>query len=95
VNARSADRMGLAFDDTTMSSAPLTSNEGLSSFRFVRRLLQSRTYLEPAQWRARRRRMPLQYRVEVVPDLYPTIGVEDEDRQHRDQTPLLQRRDRR
>lgn len=76
VNARSADRMGLAFDDTTLSAAPLSSSAGLSSFRFVRRLLQSRAYqLNPSNG-DHVAEDAMRHRVEVVPDLHPTIQVE-------------------
>ncbi|MBX2971920.1 MAG: hypothetical protein KF797_02355 [Flavobacteriales bacterium] len=76
VNARSADGLDLAFDDTTFALAPTATNEGRGSFRATRRLLQSRTYRMNPRHGDRHARDPLQYRVEVVPDLYPTIHVE-------------------
>lgn len=75
-NARSADGLDLAFDDTTFALAPVASNNGHGSFRTTRRMLQSRTYRLSPRYGERTARDPLQYRVEVVPDLYPTIQVE-------------------
>lgn len=76
VNARSADFMDLAFDDTTFALTPTSTNEGAGAFRASRRLLQSRTYRMTPRNGTRSARDPLQYRAEVVPDLYPTIQVE-------------------
>ena len=76
VNARSADGLDMAFDDTTYSLAPLASDGGRGSFRGSRRFLQSHTYRMTPRNGERRARDPLQYRVDVVPDLYPTIQVE-------------------
>ncbi|HEX2617182.1 MAG TPA: DUF4175 family protein, partial [Flavobacteriales bacterium] len=71
-NTRSSDRLDLAFDDTTYALAPQSEDR----FTASRRFLQGHTYaLIPAQGE-RKASTPLQYRVEVVPDLYPTIAVE-------------------
>lgn len=71
-NTRSADQLDLAFDDTTYVLSPQADDR----FTASRRFLQSRTYrLIPAKG-DRVAETPLQYRVEVVPDLYPTIAVE-------------------
>lgn len=69
---RSADNLLLAFDDTTYTLAP----QGDDRFSASRRLLQSRTYSVVPRHGQQTARTPLQYRVEVVPDLYPTIAVE-------------------
>ncbi|MEO8590572.1 MAG: hypothetical protein ABI432_14445 [Flavobacteriales bacterium] len=76
VNARSADRLDLAFDDTTYTLAPLASDLSASSFHAERRFLQSRTYRMSPAFNGRSAEDALRYRVEVVPDLYPTIQVE-------------------
>ena len=76
INARSADRMDLAFDDTTFALSPQQEEAGASRFRGVRRFLQSRTYRLVPRNADRAASDPLQYRVEVIPDLYPTIQVE-------------------
>ena len=76
VNARSADALDMAFDDTTFTLSPLANEDGRGSFRSSRRFLQSRTYRMAPRNGDRTARDPLQYRVEVVPDLYPTIQVE-------------------
>ncbi|MBS1583086.1 MAG: DUF4175 domain-containing protein [Bacteroidetes bacterium] len=71
-HTRSADQLDIAFDDTTYALAPQADDR----FTASRRFLQSRTYtLVPAHG-DRVARTPLRYRVEVVPDLYPTIAVE-------------------
>ena len=76
VNARSADQLDLVFDDTT-----LVARTKVGAFQASRRFLQGRTYrmvpgLADAPTSQRRADDALQYRVEVVPDLYPTIQVE-------------------
>ncbi len=76
VSARSADALDIAFDDTTYNLSPSAISEGRGSFRGTRRLMQSRTYRISPRNGSRTARDPLQYRVEVVPDLYPTIQVE-------------------
>ncbi len=76
VNARSSDALDLAFDDTTFTLQPTARNEGRGSFSSTRRFMQSRTYRMTPRNGARSARDPLQYRVDVVPDLYPTIQVE-------------------
>lgn len=76
VNARSADGLDLAFDDTTYALSPIASDDARGAFRSTRRFLQSHTYRMSPRNGTRNARDPLQYRVEVVPDLYPTIQVE-------------------
>lgn len=76
VNARSTDRLDLAFDDTTYALTPLVSEPGTSSFTAERRFLQSRTYRMSPAIGQRVAEDPLRYRVEVIPDHYPTIRVE-------------------
>ncbi len=69
---RSADVLELAFDDTTYTLLP----QGEDRFTASRRVLQSRSYrMVPAKG-DRRATSPLQYHIDVVPDLYPTIAVE-------------------
>lgn len=75
-NARSADGLDLAFDDTTYALTPVASEAGRGAFRSSRRFLQSHTYRMSPRNGTRAARDPLQYRIEVVPDLYPTIQVE-------------------
>lgn len=70
--ARSTDRLELAFDDTTHV---LTSQDG-SDYTTSRRFLQAHGYQLKAFHGERTSNTPLTYRVEVVPDLYPTIQVE-------------------
>jgi hypothetical protein len=71
VNARSTDRMEFAFDDTIQ----IGQRSG-AQFTAERRFFQSHTYrMIPANG-DRKGSDPMNYRVEVVPDLYPTIQVE-------------------
>ena len=76
VNARSADRLDLAFDDTTYTLAPVASDPGASSFLAERRFIQSRTYRMSPAMDGRAAEDALRYRIDVVPDLYPTIQVD-------------------
>ena len=76
VNARSADALDIAFDDSTYTLSPAASGDGRGNFRSARRFLQSHTYRMTPRFGERSARDPLQYRVDVVPDLYPTIQVE-------------------
>ncbi len=75
-NARSADHMRLTFDDTTLLSNATNNGVGRSSFLFVRRFLQSRTYQLVPGSGAHEGREVMRHRVDVVPDMYPTIAVE-------------------
>jgi hypothetical protein len=76
VNARSADRLEFIFDDTTVVSAGGRAGTSGRQFGTVRRFLSSHTYrMAPANGE-RIASDPLSYRVEVVPDLHPTIQVE-------------------
>ena len=69
---RSADELLLAFDDTTYALRPA----GDQRFTAMRRFLQGRTYTVEPRNNGRSSSTPLRYRVEVVPDLYPTIIAE-------------------
>lgn len=73
VHTRSSDRLDIAFDDTTYSLRAADDDR----FTASRRFLQSRTYAMRPMHGDRAAKDPLQYRVEVVPDLYPTIQVEE------------------
>ncbi len=75
-NTRSADGLDLAFDDTTFALGPVGGTGGQEGFRATRRMLHSHTYRMSPRHGDRAARAPLQYRVEVIPDLYPTIQVE-------------------
>ncbi|MBK6777879.1 MAG: DUF4175 domain-containing protein [Flavobacteriales bacterium] len=74
VNTRSAQRLELAFDDTTYSIEPA----GADHFSAERRFFQSRTYTMAPKANTSTSKQPLQYRVEVVPDLYPLIAVDEQ-----------------
>ena len=76
MRARSADRLDLAFDDTTYALRPTSTDAGTSTFNGSRRLLQSRTYRMAPHAGTRAANTALQYRLEVIPDLHPTIQVE-------------------
>ena len=60
INARSADALDLAFDDTTFALAPVGLEQGRGSFSATRRLLQSRTYRMNPRFGQRAARAPLQ-----------------------------------
>ncbi|MBP9079521.1 MAG: hypothetical protein KBF80_04615 [Flavobacteriales bacterium] len=72
---RSADRLAMAFEDTTYNLAP--QQPGGQRFSASRRFLRGATYTLVAAHGQRQAQAPAQYRVEVVPDLYPTIAVEE------------------
>ena len=74
VHTRSAQRLELAFDDTTYVVQPA----GADRFNADRRFMQSHTYTMAPKSNAPTSKQPLQYRVEVVPDLYPLIAVEEQ-----------------
>jgi hypothetical protein len=76
INARSSDRLALAFDDTTHTLAPVSSGDGRNTFRSTRRFLQGHTYHMAPGNAERTATDPMQYRVDVIPDLYPVIQVE-------------------
>lgn len=76
MNARSANRLMVAFDDTSLTLEPSARSTGASVFRTERRFLQSHTYSMQPAIGERMASDPIEYRVEVVPDLYPTIRVE-------------------
>ncbi|MCC6839039.1 MAG: hypothetical protein IT230_02650 [Flavobacteriales bacterium] len=72
---RSTDRLDLAFEDTTFHLRPV--QPGAQRFSASRRFLRGATYsLVPSKGELRAE-APVQYHVEVVPDLYPTIAVEE------------------
>ena len=71
---RSADKLAIAFDDTTYSLLP--SHPGDQNFTATRRFLKGSAYaLIPGNGDLKAQ-TPAQYRVDVVPDLYPTIALE-------------------
>lgn len=72
---RSADKLALAFDDTTFTLMP--SSPGAQQFTATKRFLRSGTYAFIPGNGDLRAQTSLQYRVDVVPDLYPTIAVEE------------------
>jgi hypothetical protein len=77
VNARSSDRLELAFDDTTFRLAPTGPSLRGPAYRAERRFLLSTTYrMTPLLGAKAPPGGSLPYRVEVVPDLYPTIQME-------------------
>ncbi|HNA31525.1 MAG TPA: hypothetical protein PL106_00265 [Flavobacteriales bacterium] len=76
-NTRSTDELELAFDDTTYTLVP----QGENAFTASRRFLQGHTYTIVPRSHSpgggeRTAKDPLQYRVDVVPDLYPPILIE-------------------
>ena len=73
IKARSADGMTMAFDDTLMSAKPVAEQSG---FRFERRLLRSQNYQVTPRHEGHEGANPLRHRVEVVPDLHPSIAVQ-------------------
>ncbi|MBK7383952.1 MAG: DUF4175 domain-containing protein [Flavobacteriales bacterium] len=75
IGARSADRMQLAFDDTSYSTPPSAGSDDAPVFRFSRRLLQSRTYQLTPSFGGRTAAEAVRHRLEVIPDLYPSIQV--------------------
>lgn len=77
LQARSTDRLELVFDDTTLVLDPAArSGSGEPVFKAQRRFLAARSYRMNARKGDRTSDADLLYRVEVVPDLHPTIQVE-------------------
>src|SRR5690606_8565163 len=76
MNARSADRMDLVFDDTTLVLPPSAKSPGGGVFTATRRFLQSRAYHMAPYHGERAADTPPRHRVEVVADLHPVIQVE-------------------
>lgn len=70
---RGTDRTALAFDDSTYSMQA----QGDQSYALSRRMFRGHTYRILPAAGEKEATGDLQYRVEVVPDLYPTILVED------------------
>ncbi len=71
---RSADQLDLVLDDTTLALLPAAP--GLQRFTATKRFLRGGTYaFIPANGELKAL-APMKYRVDVVPDLYPTISVE-------------------
>ncbi|HEY0977442.1 MAG TPA: hypothetical protein VGE21_08225 [Flavobacteriales bacterium] len=71
-HTRSADRLDLVFDDTTYALQPRADDR----FSADRRFLQPHTYSLKPRNGDHSAKDPLTYRIEVVPDLYPTIQAE-------------------
>jgi len=71
---RSADKIALAFDDTTYNLLP--AHPGDQTFTASRRFLKGSSYAITPGNGALEAQAPAHYRVDVVPDLYPTIVVE-------------------
>ena len=77
LNARSSDRLDLVFDDTTHVLEPFAKTApGTQVFRSMRRFLHGHDYRMAVRNGDRTSNDELQYRVDVVPDQYPTIHVE-------------------
>ncbi len=76
VNARSADRLEFIFDDTTHVIHSVDATGRSDRFNMERRFLRSHTYRMSPGNGDRIAPDPLSYRVEVIPDLHPTIQVE-------------------
>lgn len=74
--ARSADGVAMAFDDTTLNAPPLKGAGEAVTFALTRRMLRSANFVLQPTLSGRAGSAPLKHRVEVVPDLYPTIGVQ-------------------
>ncbi len=72
---RSADRLDIAFEDTVYALAP--ARPGLQRYSASRRFLRGATYTVSPANGDRVAQAPAQYRVDVVPDLYPTIAVDE------------------
>lgn len=71
VRARSANRLTMAIGDTAMVVQPA----GSGVFELSHRALQSAPYRVSVASDGREGREPLKHRIEVVPDLYPTISA--------------------
>lgn len=71
---RSTDRLDLVFDDTTFTLVP--AHPGDQRFTARRRFLKGGTYAVVPFHGDLKAHTPAQYRIDVVPDLYPTIAVE-------------------
>ncbi len=76
VHARSADRLEFQFDDSMRVLSPTSRSPGAEVFTTERRFLHSATYRMTPRHGDRPAEEPLRYRVEVVPDLFPSIQVE-------------------
>ncbi len=74
IGTRSTDRLQLVFDDTTATADPLADGR----FRLTRRMLRSSTYRIAPEREGHVADDRMQHRIEVVPDLYPSIAVEHE-----------------
>ncbi len=74
--AQSADALHMEFDDTTLVSAPLPTESGQALFSMTRRMMQSRSFVLRPLLDERHGTEPMRHRIEVVPDLYPTITVQ-------------------
>ncbi|MCW5899741.1 MAG: hypothetical protein KIT10_10760 [Flavobacteriales bacterium] len=76
VQARSADRLEFQFDDSTLTLLPVAKAPGADVFSTTRRFLQGHTYRMAPRHGDRPGDEPMRHRVEVVPDLHPSIRVE-------------------
>ncbi len=81
VNAKSSDHLDLVLGDSTVILTPSARSSEGQVFRSSRRLLRSTTFrmvprLENATRPTGATDEGLEYRLEVIPDLYPTIQVE-------------------
>ncbi|MBS1940468.1 MAG: DUF4175 domain-containing protein [Bacteroidetes bacterium] len=71
---RSADKLALVFDDTTYTLLPASA--GAQQFTASKRFMHGATYAFIPGNGSLQAQAPMRYRVDVVPDLYPTIAVE-------------------
>lgn len=74
-DTRSADMLAIAFEDTTFRLLP--ARTGDQRFTASRRFLKGSSYSLVPSNSGRPAAAPARYRVDVVPDLYPTIAVEE------------------
>lgn len=75
VRARSTDRMAMAFDDTLLAAPALSIGDAGAEFRLTRRMLSSHAFELIPQLKGRSGSGALKHRVEVTPDLHPTITL--------------------
>jgi hypothetical protein len=77
VGARSSDRLDFTFGDSTTTLMPEARDPRGAVFRTDRRLMRGATYRMRPALADRVGDEPLEYRIDVVPDLHPTIAVEE------------------
>ncbi|MCB0792404.1 MAG: DUF4175 domain-containing protein [Flavobacteriales bacterium] len=73
IGTRSARTVEMAFDDSTYSLGPVAQD----AFSMSRRFLRGNAYRVVPRNGAIAQGSPLEYHVQVLPDLYPTIAVEE------------------